>query len=81
MEIAGRGRDFPVEIFALSLLRESDRIDLDLWEPELSKRVLPLLYRIFSQSEEDELQKEAGHLMRRLVALDISSAIVTFQKR
>jgi type VI secretion system protein VasJ len=81
MEIAGRGRDFPVETFALSLLRESDRIDLDLWEPELSKRVLPLLYRIFSQSEEDDLQKEAGRLMRRLVALDISSAIVTFQKR
>jgi type VI secretion system protein VasJ len=81
MEIAGRGRDFPVETFALSLLRESDRIDLDHWEPELSKRVLPLLYRIFSQSEEADLQKEAGRLMRRLVALDISSAIVTFQKR
>ena len=81
MEISGKGRDFPVETLALSLLRESDRIGLDHWEPELSKRVLPLLYRIFSQSDEADLQKEAGRLMRRLVDLDISSAIVTFQKR
>ena len=80
-EIAGKGRDFPVETLAASLLRETDRIGLDHWDPELSKRILPLLYRIFSQSEDPKLQKEAGRLMRRLVELDISSAVETFQKR
>ena len=80
-EIAGKGRDFPVETLAASLLRETDRIGLDHWDPELSKRILPLLYRIFSQSEDPKLQKEAGRLMRRLVDLDISSAVETFQKR
>lgn len=80
-EVVGKGRDFPVETLAASLLREIDRIGLDHWDPDLSKRILPLLYRTFSQSEDPDLKKEAGSLMRRLVDLDISSAVETFQKR
>ncbi len=79
--VIGKGRDFPVEILAASLLREVDRIGLDHWDPALSKQVLSLIYRAFSQSEDPERKKEAGALMRRLVEIDLSTAVEVFRQR
>ncbi len=79
--VIGKGRDFPVEILALSLLLEMERIGLPSWDPPLSGRLIPLLYQIFSQSDDASLQQKADELMRRLVELDLSKAVETFQKR
>ncbi len=79
--VIGKGRDFPVEILALSLLLEMERIGLQNWDPSLCRRVIPLLYQVFSQSDDASLQQKADELMRWLVELDLSKAVEIFQKR
>jgi type VI secretion system protein VasJ len=79
--VLGKGRDFPVETIARSLLSEADRVGLDHWDPSLAKQILPLIYQAFSQSEDTELKKESTSLMRRLIDIDISRAVELYQMR
>ena len=73
------GRDFPVLSLALVLLEDLERVRLDLWEPVLAARALPLIGGILSSSGDDILRRRAEELSGRLAAFDITGAIRAFQ--
>ena len=73
------GREFPILALANLLLEEIERFHLDLWEPELAVRALPLLCGIFQSSGDETLRRRADEISVRLAALDIAGAVRAFQ--
>ncbi len=73
------GRDFPVLSLANVLLEDLERFHLDVWEPALAARALPVLCGIFSSNGDEALRRRADQLGGRLAALDIPGAFRTFR--
>ncbi|MCL5286251.1 MAG: type VI secretion system protein TssA [Nitrospirae bacterium] len=74
-----QGRDFPVLSLANVLLEEIERFRLDLWEPALAAKALPVLCGLFRSTGDEALLRRAEELSVRLAALDISGAVRAFQ--
>ena len=73
------GRDLPVLSLALILLGDLERFRLDLWEPHLASRALPIVCGILSQSQDESLRRRGEVLTCRLAAFDLPGAVRTFQ--
>ena len=76
--VENMGRDVPVLPLALSLLEDLERFRLDVWEPDLASRALPLVFRILSQSPDERLRRRGEVLMGRLASFDLPGAVRAF---
>ncbi len=72
------GRDFPVLSLALVLLEDLERFRLDLWEPAVASRALPLVCEILSQSGDEACRRRAETLAGRLASFDLPGALRVF---
>lgn len=73
------GREFPVLSLANVLLEEIERFRLDLWEPALAAKALPVLWGLFRSTGDEALLRRAEEISVRLAALDMSGAVRAFQ--
>ena len=69
------GRDFPVISLALVLLEDLERVRLDLWEPGLAARALPLIAGVLASSPDETYRRKAENLSARLATFDIPGAL------
>ena len=76
--VENMGRDVPVLSLALHLLEDLERFRLDVWEPDLAARALPLVFRILSQSPDEGLRRRGEVLMGRLASFDLPGAVRAF---
>ena len=73
------GRDVPVLSLALVLLEDLERFRLDVWEPHLASRALPIVCGVLSQSGDESLRRRGEALSGRLAAFDLPGALRAFQ--
>jgi len=73
------GREFPVLSLANVILEDIERFRLDLWEPALAAKALPVLCGIFQSIGDEALRRRAEELSVRLASLDMTGAVRAFQ--
>ncbi len=78
MAVSRMGRDFPVLSLALVLLEDLERFRLDLWEPALAARALPLVCEILSENGDETHRRRAEALSGRLASFDLPGALRAF---